>query len=403
MPNTRSRRNFGKIRKLPSGRYQASYLGADEERVNAPHTFERERQAQDWLAGIRTDQLRGTLRQPKGKARTLAVYAEDWLAHRELSANSRNHYRRILDLHILPYLGNKKLADIDSETVRKWHAELGRKLAGDAKERNLSTTGKSMQANAYRLLSGIFRTAVDDEVITTANPCKLKGAGNAKTKETKDRQALVAQLGVPDVMAVIAMMPERYRTMALVAAFAGLRFGELIGLQRQDIDLAAATLTVTRQLQWIKDENGEATWVECELKSKASQASLILPAFLVDALREHCARYVPDSPTAWVFTTPTGAHPHRATMRRTVMTAAKRAKLPTHVFPHLLRHFALTLVGQLGATNAEILAFGRHTDYKTAQIYQHATNDRRREIVSRIDGLIKPAISSGVIEGELVS
>ena len=35
----RSRRSFGKIKKLPSGRYQASYLGPDGERHNGPVTF----------------------------------------------------------------------------------------------------------------------------------------------------------------------------------------------------------------------------------------------------------------------------------------------------------------------------------------------------------------------------
>ena len=46
----RTRRSFGKIKKLPSGRYQASYLGPDGERHNGPVTFLAKQHADQWLA-----------------------------------------------------------------------------------------------------------------------------------------------------------------------------------------------------------------------------------------------------------------------------------------------------------------------------------------------------------------
>ena len=41
MANKKGRRRFGYIRKLPSGRFQASYLTPDGQRQFAPDTFER--------------------------------------------------------------------------------------------------------------------------------------------------------------------------------------------------------------------------------------------------------------------------------------------------------------------------------------------------------------------------
>jgi hypothetical protein len=47
------RRGFGTVRRLPSGRYQAGYVGRDGARVYAPDTFVSERAADAWLVTIR--------------------------------------------------------------------------------------------------------------------------------------------------------------------------------------------------------------------------------------------------------------------------------------------------------------------------------------------------------------
>lgn len=53
------RRRFGNVRKLPSGRFQASYVGPDGQRRTAPDTFRRKTDADRWLAGVETDLHRG--------------------------------------------------------------------------------------------------------------------------------------------------------------------------------------------------------------------------------------------------------------------------------------------------------------------------------------------------------
>ena len=49
MPRSK-RRQFGNIRKLPSGRYQARYRGPDGQLRPAPVTFERKTDASRWLS-----------------------------------------------------------------------------------------------------------------------------------------------------------------------------------------------------------------------------------------------------------------------------------------------------------------------------------------------------------------
>ena len=56
------RRTFGYIRKLPSGRWQASYLDdRTAERVWAPSTFATRTDASLWLSSVETDMARGAM------------------------------------------------------------------------------------------------------------------------------------------------------------------------------------------------------------------------------------------------------------------------------------------------------------------------------------------------------
>jgi len=60
------RRDFGYIRRLPLGRYQASFVGPDLVRHNAPVTFENRDLAVIWLAGGRRSLTRPSPTAPAG-------------------------------------------------------------------------------------------------------------------------------------------------------------------------------------------------------------------------------------------------------------------------------------------------------------------------------------------------
>jgi integrase len=95
-------------------------------------------------------------------------------------------------------------------------------------------------AKAYRLLKAIFNTAVDDGLIRR-NPCRIKGAGHEASPERP-------VLTVAQVYRLAESAQLRYRALILVAAFGSFRWGEVAGLRRGDIDLAAGAVRVDRQL-----------------------------------------------------------------------------------------------------------------------------------------------------------
>lgn len=354
-----SKRSFGSVRKLQSGRFQASYTAPDGSRVNAPTTFGTKEDAEDWLATVRADKVRGILGKPKGYDLTLSAYVPEWLEHRKLRPSSLSHYQGILRKHILPKLGHLSLMTIEPQTVRRWHSSLS------------ATTGKAMQANAYRLLHSILATATEDELIVR-NPVHIKGA---REVEAKPRTVMTAN----EITLVASKMPKRYQTMVLVVTFAALRHGEAIGLRRKDVDLDAGTITVAETLTRVG-----ATWVVGNPKTRAGARTLHLPPTVTAELANYMDTYTGLSPNARVFTTSTGGPIFKQDMRKWLMAAAGRSD----IFPHLLRHCGLTMISQVGATSAEILARGGHTSMNVAKIYQHGTAERDRDLASRLDSLL---------------
>ena len=116
------RRGFGKVRRLPSGRYQASYAGPDWRRHNAPATFATKTDAGGWLAGQQTDIARGTWGRPAPARREVprfAAYAASWLANRPLRGRSVREYRSVLHGHLVPAFGPMRLDEITPQAVRE--------------------------------------------------------------------------------------------------------------------------------------------------------------------------------------------------------------------------------------------------------------------------------------------
>lgn len=169
------RRQFGLIRKLPSGRWQASYHNAKlGKRVTAPTTFSSKADANAWLSSQETALRSGRPSvDPKGARVRLDAYAAEWLEGRPLRDRTREVYASILRVDVLPYLGDLRLDGITPQVVRSWHA-------------SLLKSKPTMAPKAYRLLRTILTTAIDDGVLAE-NPCRVKGAGSERVVERSIR------------------------------------------------------------------------------------------------------------------------------------------------------------------------------------------------------------------------
>jgi integrase len=95
-------------------------------------------------------------------------------------------------------------------------------------------------AKAYSLLRAVCATAVDDELLSR-NPCRIRGAGFERTPERP-------VLSMPEAFRLADEIAPRYRLLVLLAVFGSLRWGELVGLSRADLDLMTMTLRVRRSV-----------------------------------------------------------------------------------------------------------------------------------------------------------
>ena len=118
------RRRFGYIRKLPSSRYQASFIGPSGIRQTAPGTFRTKTDADRWLSAAESDILRGAwLNEDLGR-QSFGSYARAWLRdHPQMGPRYRETCERNLRLH-LAVLEEVPLRAVTSAVVREWYASV---------------------------------------------------------------------------------------------------------------------------------------------------------------------------------------------------------------------------------------------------------------------------------------
>ncbi len=429
---TRSRRApavLGTVEQLPSGRFRALYRHHGQ-RFTAPHTFDSREAATGWLASERAERSQGTWRDPRLGLITLTDYATGWLDGRtDLAPRTRDLYRRLLDARVLPEagtaeagrlaLGRLTLAALTPALIRTWFGRMSADCARDAarprKQRPADTkhgqhparawaiangypvaargrlpratveaweasgqpedaptvhkarTGRTTAAQAYRLLHAILATAVTDGLIVT-NPAQVKGAGIVRHAER--------ETATPDEVAQLAlMMPPHLSAAVHLAAWSGLRRGELLGLARQHVDLDAGTVRVIRALGADRKIG--------TVKTRSSARLVYLPRPIVEHLADHLDRYTDADPDALVFTNTRGGPVYPPNLLAAFSRARQAIGRPNLTW-HDLRHTGATLAYSAGASVRDVQDRLGHTTNRAASIYAHAADDSGRRIADAL-------------------
>ena len=360
------RRRFGRVRKLPSGRWQARFKGPDGIDRPAPCTFAAKRDAEVWLTRTEADILSDNWLDPDLERVDFGDYASAWIDERPgLRPKTLQLYRYLLRRHLNPAFGTKPVAAIREPQVRRW-----RKQLLDA------GTSAVTVAKAYRLLKAILTTAADDGVIRR-NPCRIKGAGQEKSPERP-------VLAIPHVFALADAIGQRYRALVLLAVFGSLRWGELAALRRCDIDLDARTVSVTRQLTEV---SGHLAFGPP--KSDAGKRVIVIPDLIIPDIRWHLNCFAQPGDDGLVFTSPTGMPLRHGHFRSRVwVKAVRQAGLPALHF-HDLRHAGNMLTAATGATLRELMDRMGHSTARAALIYQHGSHARQHEIADALGQLAR--------------
>lgn len=362
------RRQFGRIRKLPSGRFQARYLGPDGIDHPAPDTFRTKTEAAAWLSKQEAEILNDAWINPDAGKVLLRDYGATWIEERpKLAPRTVQGYRGLLKNHIAPTLGALAVNEIKDAQVRRW-----RKKLVDAE------VGEATIARAYQLLKSIMNTAIEDELIRR-NPCRIKGGAQ---NDTPERPTLT----VEQVFNVAGEVPLRYRLLVLFATFASMRWGEMAAIQRGDVDLTAYTINVQRSAIEL---DGEPIRIGPP-KSAAGQRRISFPEELLPYVEYHLETYVGPDASALVFASWEGGYLRRANFNK-IWTEARNAVALGDVHVHDLRHTGNSLAADTGAPLKDLMQRMGHSTVRAALIYQHKTPGRDRKIAKSLGELIKEA------------
>jgi integrase len=254
---------FVRKRKLPSGmiRYEVAYTdGAGKRRAKL---FARKGDADAWMVNTLHDLARG-LHTAGSMSPTVKDAAALWIKRcndKNLENMTVKGYEEHVDLHILPFIGAKKLSDLTVPAVNAFADQL----------RDAGRSGEMIR-RVIRSLGGIFKEARRRGLANTAPTAGL----DLDLPDRADPRPVIPSKA--ELNEIINRAEGRWRPLMLVAIFCGLRASELRGLRWSDIDFDARRLSVAQR--------ADASHKLGKLKSKAAYRSIPCPPMVLNALRE---------------------------------------------------------------------------------------------------------------------
>jgi integrase len=284
-----------------------------------------------------------------------------WMPHQVrngMKPSTRAGYKSALQRHILPVLGELRLASIAPLHIENL---MKGKLSSKTK------LSRKTVVNLLRLVQGIFSVAVDNDLIPRS-PVRRKHKPHVPQSE---KTAWTPE----QVKAILGEIPANYRPIFICLALTGLRAGELLGLQWKNLNLERGELRVEQSL-W----NNQVVTP----KIKSSKASIWFDKMLTSVLSEQRRDSAHTCPDDFVFCKSDGAALNPDVLRRDVLyPALERLRIPRikgasgfHAFRHTAGSIVEARTGRLKLAQRLL----RHSNVSTtAGIYIHTTQQAERE------------------------
>jgi integrase len=335
-------------------------------------TFTRKIDADRFRTHVEHSQLSGSYVDPVAGKVTFQEFAEAWRTAQPHRPTTAHHTRVRLEKHMYPVLGNRPIASIRPSEIQ-------------ALVSGLDLAPSSVRP-VFGILKSVFTAAVRDRVISV-NP-----ADQVKLPEVPRRQ--VQPLTVDQVQALADAIRPEYRALVVVGAGAGLRPGELFGLQLGDIDFLRKLVRVERQVQEV---TGHGVYVG-PLKTRQSYRTVPVGEVVITSLSEHVRQWPPDG---HVFTGQSG-HLIAARWfgRQVWRPSVAAAGLPTGTRFHDLRHFYASALVRSGLSVRVVSErLGHASAAVTLGVYSHLWPDdeqRSRDAIDQLFSQGAPPVRPGI-------
>lgn len=363
--------------------YEVSYLTPIEKLNEWPNSAQRQykpkgartlQEAQDWLSSeeklVHSGKWLPVKEREVRRERNSILFSEYAArfveGNERLGKSTKNKYFELLNNHLLPFFGDIQVKAITYINVKNWF---------DGEPDNTA------RVNAYKLLSEIMSAAANDALDDEGNtlidksPCRLKDVARPK----KRHETVVPT--VEQIKELVSYMPERLGLIEWVAFGLGFRIGEILALQRRDIELNdipnKSFIHVRHSLKDEKDERGKTVVVMGSTKTKSSEASVIIPEPLKPLFEKQLKEYTSKEADAFIFTTENNNNFIRPSNFRCRYhnPARKQVAGLEEYWPHDGRHARVITMLESGISLNVVAKEVRHSDVRTtARFYADSTS-----------------------------
>lgn len=322
--------------------------------------FATKREAELFLASVEVAKARGEYVNAADARVTLGDLGEAWLAHQtHLKPSSLRPLQIAWRVHVRPRWGTVRLSEVRHSDVQAWISALS------------ADRGATTVLRAYGVLAGVLDVAVRDRRVQS-NPAR---GVNLPRKVRKEHHYLNHEQ-----VHALASASGEHRSLVLLLAYTGLRWGEAIGLRVGDVDLQRRRISVSVNAV----EVGPA--IEVGTPKTHKRRSVPFPRLLEAALRDQIGGRGDDE---LVFAGGDGSHMRRVRVssgsRSWFKTALKGSGLDPMTL-HDLRHTAASLSISAGANvKAVQRMLGHASAAMTLDIYADLFDDDLNAVSDRLD------------------
>ncbi len=332
-----------------------------------------------------------------GKSMTFAEFTEIWkrdYGSKELAPTTYARYLGILNTRILPYFSKFKLDKIKPTDIMKFYDMLEndtqiRRLKNNKGERLTKPLSQKTILEHHRLLRAMLHKAVYWQLIVN-NPAERVQPPKARKPKRKyydDEQCkiLLENLETQEI---------KYKVAIIITIFTGVRLGELMGLEWDDIDFRNGIISINKASQYLS-EKGVFTK---DPKTESSIREVAIPDFVVSLLEQYklwydeqksfCGELWTDSNR--LFVQSDGKPMHPSTISKWFVKYVGQIGLPVINF-HGLRHTNATLLISQNIDVAVVAARLGHAQITTTfNFYVHPIISHNRNAGNALENLLLP-------------
>ena len=374
----------GNIRKRKDGRWEGRYSAGYD-----PNTGKRIIKN---VLGKTQAEVKEKLKAALQEAETLDLTradgctVEEWVntwfetySKPNIRPSTANYYRRFIDRHIIPVLGDIKLKNLTARHIQNLYNDL--KDHGRVREAQKSKT-PGLSSAYIRGLHTMFHNCLNravKECLILRNPTEDCIVPKLRRKEMKILQPdhVSSYLKAADERSVLPLF--------FLELVTGLRKGELVALLWSDLNLEHKTLSISKQ---IVARNGQSQISRPKTETSIRQISVSQET--IDLLIQEHSKH-PDNP--YMFPSPkTGKMYHPDSVVNLHKKILKAAGLEYIRF-HDLRHTFATMALQNGVDVKTVSSMLGHYDAGfTLRTYTHATRQKQDEAAQKLGGLLAQAM-----------